>query len=500
MKEIQLENRKWYYDEANQLGPAGGFGAVYRGTDAEAAEVAIKRLKLSADQAAHRELRIAEELCGKDFRHVVPVLDWGQDPASGRYFVVMPLADKSLADDLADGASRDDAACVNVLLQIADGLDEVDALVHRDLKPGNILWLREAWAIADFGIARFVEEATSANTVKNCLSPQYAAPEQWRGENTTHATDIYALGCVGYTLILGHPPFLGRGMAEYEHQHLYGSPPGLEDHSPRLDALLRMMVRKNPEVRPPLDRVRNRLDQILDRTACKHRCGLAALAEVGAKEAQRAAEAEATEAKKQAEREKRHAIAEEAYSVLHSVMVRLFGEVQDAAPTCKVEGDLPPAITSLSPTATLRLRNCLFRVTLPSIQGIVPVTAFSRSGWNIILGATLGVVQNDPEYEWLSSLWFGDVNGSGSYRWWEVSYMTNPVFAGRQAYEPFAIQDHTKADEAAAQKAGKWEIAYGPKPIDGEDARSFCDKWAGRIAKGCEGKLCAPNVLPMNDA
>lgn len=78
------------------------------------------------------------------------------------------------------------------------------------------------WKIADFGIARFVEDATSAHTVREFLSPQYAAPEQWIGERATQATDVYALCCVAYTLLTGEPPFPGP---DYQRQHTSESPP-----------------------------------------------------------------------------------------------------------------------------------------------------------------------------------------------------------------------------------------------------------------------------------
>ena len=70
----------------------------------------------------------------------------------------------------------------SILLQIVTGLLEVGDLVHRDLKPDNVLFHEGKWKIADFGIARFVEEATASNTVKDCLSPYYTAPEQWKFE------------------------------------------------------------------------------------------------------------------------------------------------------------------------------------------------------------------------------------------------------------------------------------------------------------------------------
>jgi len=80
-----------------------------------------------------------------------------------------------------------------------------------DLKPDNILYHDGKWKIADFGIARFVEEATASNTLKEFLSPWYAAPEQWRLERATHGTDVYALGCIAFCLLTGKPLTLVPG-------------------------------------------------------------------------------------------------------------------------------------------------------------------------------------------------------------------------------------------------------------------------------------------------
>src|SRR5512145_1867623 len=102
------------------------------------------------------------------------------------------------------------------MLQIIRGLQEVQDLVHRDLKPDNILFHQGKWKIADFGIAKFVADATSDKTLKGWMSVHYAAPEQWRSERATNATDIYALGCIGYCLICGTPPFTSD--PESEHQ------------------------------------------------------------------------------------------------------------------------------------------------------------------------------------------------------------------------------------------------------------------------------------------
>jgi serine/threonine-protein kinase len=178
MNSIKLPHDEWLYDPTSPLGKAGGFGCVYRGQSRDGKIVAVKQLHISAEDAAHRELRIADDFFGKNFAHVVPLLDAGQDADSERYYVVMARADKNLAEELKSQGKFSDNEAADILLQIARGLAEVPQVVHRDLKPANVLFHEGAWKLADFGIARFVEESTSLHTLKGFLSAPYAAPEQ----------------------------------------------------------------------------------------------------------------------------------------------------------------------------------------------------------------------------------------------------------------------------------------------------------------------------------
>ena len=131
---IRLPAGEWEFDDAAPLGKAGGFGEVFRGRG-KIGDVAVKRLKLSAAQAAHRELKIGQRLMQRELSHVVPILDAGQGAESERYFLVMPICDGSLQDEIDPSQGGVEISILNAAVKaIISGLQEVDNISHRDLK------------------------------------------------------------------------------------------------------------------------------------------------------------------------------------------------------------------------------------------------------------------------------------------------------------------------------------------------------------------------------
>ena len=116
---IRLPLGEWFFDDSLRLGRPGGFGDVFEGYSASAATVAIKRLRLNAGAAAHRELRIARELTGANLKHILVPLDSGEDANSSTYFVVMPRAEKSLADEISKSGFLPIPDAIEILHQIA---------------------------------------------------------------------------------------------------------------------------------------------------------------------------------------------------------------------------------------------------------------------------------------------------------------------------------------------------------------------------------------------
>ncbi len=112
---IRLPGGEWFFNPKRRLGPPGGFGEVFEGKDAQGQPVALKRLKLTVGEAAHRELKIADELAGKSFQHVLAVLDSGEDAEAGGYYLVMPRAERSLSDELTKRGILQPTESVDIL-------------------------------------------------------------------------------------------------------------------------------------------------------------------------------------------------------------------------------------------------------------------------------------------------------------------------------------------------------------------------------------------------
>jgi len=480
MISIKLPRGVWQFDPGRPLGAPGGFGEVFEGAGADGGAVAVKRLKLTAIEAAHRELRIAEQLVAREYAHVLPILDAGQDADSDRYFVVMPRADRSLQDELNQRGTFAEREAVEILQQIAQGLRDVADLVHRDLKPANVLFQNGAWKIADFGIARFVEEATSTDTLKDCLSPPFAAPEQWRSEHATGATDIYALGCIAYALLNGQPPFTGAGFADYRAAHLTAAPPELQARDPRLCSIVAAALRKAPDTRPSLGRVLAVLQNIIAEPE-QRADGRAALQHANAVEAERQSQADAKFLAEQAQTQRRQNLARAGWQALGPTIEQL-------ATTASVHA---------SEARVSRKLTCLIHITLGTadlVTGVaataLPEGAMPYSKWDPVNLATINVTQRqNREWSHGAALWYMRLPNHDDYRWYEVSYKRNAILRDALV-APFAQTDVNDADMAAGPGMHVTVIDSGPTPIDDENTDEFVDRWLERLARAHQGRLC----------
>ncbi|MDN5771235.1 MAG: protein kinase family protein [Microlunatus sp.] len=170
---IELERGVWIRREPLADGE-GGFGTVYEVQAADGSSAVAKFVPKA--RGAERELLIGDSLRAAEFRNVVPVIDRGEH--DDFWVLVMPRADKSLAQHLEEAhAPPDLSEVVSILSDIATALSDIDgAVVHRDLKPQNVLLLDGTWCVADFGIARYAEATTADDTRKFSLTPLTGLP------------------------------------------------------------------------------------------------------------------------------------------------------------------------------------------------------------------------------------------------------------------------------------------------------------------------------------
>jgi serine/threonine-protein kinase len=232
---------------------AGGIGQVWRGRDLLLQRpVAVKVLR--PEYADHPE---ALERFRKEARHagalnhpnVAQVYDYGHDPAEGSPYLVMELVDgPSLADVLA-ADPVEPAFALDVIAQTADGLSAAHqiGLVHRDIKPGNILIGADRRVkVTDFGISHAAGQTPVTSPGLVMGTTQYMAPERIAGGQGTPASDLYALGIMLHECLTGTPPFTGTA-AEVMAAHLYLPLPALPTGvPPELDILVARLTAKDP--------------------------------------------------------------------------------------------------------------------------------------------------------------------------------------------------------------------------------------------------------------
>jgi serine/threonine protein kinase/tetratricopeptide (TPR) repeat protein len=226
------------YRIGKQLG-RGGMSSVYLAQDLKhARDVAVKviRPELAQSLASERFLREIEIAARLRHPNIVPLFDSGE--AGDALFFVMPYEEgQSLRDRLRDGGALPISEAVNVLRDVARALAYAHdrGVVHRDVKPDNVMLSSGAAVVTDFGIAKAIAAAsaaadesdgaaptgtlTQAGTVIG--TPAYMAPEQATGDATIdHRADIYSFGCLGYELFAGHPPFQAQATHQLIAAHI----------------------------------------------------------------------------------------------------------------------------------------------------------------------------------------------------------------------------------------------------------------------------------------
>ena len=247
------------YEITREIG-RGGMATVYLAEDRKhGRRVAIKILNADADgrSAAERFQREIRLLARLQHPNILPVFDSGV--ADGHLWYVMPFVEgESLRARLQRERAVDIESTVTLLAALADALNYAheSGVIHRDIKPENILLSHSIPLIADFGIASALDAAPGTRLTEIGMAigtAEYMSPEQATGEAVDGRSDIYSLGCVGFEMLAGSPPFRGPNVRAVIAQVLSHTTPSLRaarpEIPPALAAVIHRAIEKEPAAR-----------------------------------------------------------------------------------------------------------------------------------------------------------------------------------------------------------------------------------------------------------
>lgn len=495
------------------LGPAigsGGFGQVHM-AESGGRWAAVKLVP--KDRRAGRELLFADSLRGA--KNVMPILGTGETDSD--WALLMPRADQSLRDRLEEtNRPLSETQALPILIDVARALVSLAAIgvVHRDLKPENILLHEGAWCLSDFGISRYADATTATETWKRSTTRGYAAPEQWRDETATAATDVYALGVVSHELLAGSRPFPGP---DFRHQHLHEDPPVITAAAPALAALVEECLFKVPGARPTPQNLLSRLERQTARVRAGG--GITALQEANLTATSHMAREARRQSETRSEKEHREALFMIARRQIEKISAELRQAIVSAAPTAKLSHVEMPSWQLTLHASGMRL------------LGISPAGELPQAGWgdfqhagsdyrrirelpfDVIACGSLAVAGHrrpQPYAGRAHSLWFCDALEPGSYGWYETAFIdqtrpANDAYSSFVNYFPdmestngiyIPYPAHASDDKAASafnRSDNSCLVAWPPTLLEPGDLDEFIDRWANWLAAATQGALQEPS-------
>lgn len=241
----------------------GGMSAVYRAYQEELdRDVAIKILsdELAQDPNYIKRFQSEAKMAARlEHSHIVPVYDFGlQDELS---YVAMRLLNNTLTDKMYASQAMSMNDVLTMLEQVAKALDYAHSkgIVHRDVKPGNIMFDETKTAyLVDFGIAKATQQADTGLTAEHMVlgTPSYMSPELWRGDAPIGASDQYALAIVVFQVLTGQLPFQADSPSAVMYKHLNEDAPVASELNPNLSFAVADVIQrgmdKDPRKRYPL--------------------------------------------------------------------------------------------------------------------------------------------------------------------------------------------------------------------------------------------------------
>ncbi|MFF4086918.1 serine/threonine-protein kinase [Streptomyces nigra] len=477
--------QEWFLGE--RIG-GGGFGVVYEAWSAAGEPAAVKLVPKRP--GAEREM-LFTDLVG--VRNVVPVIDSGEH--QGQWALAMPRAEKSLRDLIEDNGRLPLDEAVTVLSDIAETLADLDSrVIHRDIKPENVLLLNGRWCLADFGMARDADATTARNTHKFAGTFAYMAPERWKNQRATSASDIYSLGILAHELLEGAPPFTGPTENDFYEQHLHGPTPSLTTAPALLAALITECLYRAPQSRPVPGNALARLRRI---PVASLTGGLASLAQVNRGAVASQAETERQASQRATEAERRDDLFEAAGTAFAFIADEFLTALTTAASRATVSGDGRGGWAVRLNDATLSLSSSV-RVPAESLR-----TGSAPPSFDVIASATviLEVPANRHGYLGRShALWYADARVEGRYQWFETAFMSTPLRdTWESALAPFALDAQYEAGMAISPTVAEHQVAWPFLPLVLGDLDEFIGRWANWFAQAADARLGHPSHMPERD-
>ena len=480
-KILESDGLKWKI--STKLGN-GSFGEVYKAKSIDNNnEVAIKFVDKT--DGARREL-LFEDL--SDAVNVVRTLATGE--YENKFFIVMELAGESLREKIRKQklTTKD---VIKVLRDSSVALGSISGqIVHRDIKPDNILLMDEVWCLSDFGIARFAEQSTATNTFKHTGTSAYVAPERWRGERATTASDIYSLGVTAFEIVEGKLPFDIDADLSDSHQKA-PIPPFSTDTNHILASLISKMMSKIPNLRPTPERILEVLDSI--RANKGDEFTLSSLQEASKSLSAKKQAKEAEEERLRAERERKENFEEEAKLSI----VQELEPLKNALVINAAEGQLSetPIRTGNNYLWNFSLGDAYILVETP--RGASELGLDSTSiPFDIPAITTIHLRYNGVTIR-SHSIWFCDLINKGDYGCFELAFME--VFSRTHNYAPFASSPDERSVQCIFSSVmGGYQLARNPFRIE-DNQVSFMTRWAGYLSDAAGGSYRQPGTLPEED-
>jgi eukaryotic-like serine/threonine-protein kinase len=238
------------YDVEREIG-RGGNARIFLATDSGGTRVALKILhpELLVSVAADRflrEIRIASQL---DHPHIARILDSGEHDWLV-YYVMSYVEGSTLRDRLDTGSPMSVPETLRFACDVLDALDHAHGhgIIHRDVKPANVVLSAQGAVLLDFGIARAVAASGNDQLTRSGIAvgtSSYMSPEQITAvKDIDHRSDIYSLGCVLYECVTGQPPFVNRNEATVLQLHLTEPAPDVRRLRPETPAYLASSIAK----------------------------------------------------------------------------------------------------------------------------------------------------------------------------------------------------------------------------------------------------------------